>query len=132
MSKYIYISYLLTLLLNVGAQCPDGDVVFELQSEIDHFILDYPECSELNGNVLILNEVYNLSSFINIESIDGSLYIDNNDSLGSLSGLNNLESIGESLIISWNRQGFETLAGLDKLSNIGKHLYIETTSNLKA
>ena len=127
-------TFFLIILLSIKgeAQCPNGNILFESQGQIDQFIVEYPECYELNGDVLIIDKVYNLNSLINIVSIEGTLEITNNDSLSSLSGLNNLVSIGGSLLISWNRQGFETLIGLDKLSNIGGHLYIETTSKLKS
>jgi len=163
---------------------PEG-ITFTTQEEIDNFQTNYPNCTEIEGNVEIygsnisnlnglnvltsfgggfmigytsltsfiglenlttiggnLEISYNdaLSSLVGLENItyiEGEVYIGiwsffggiGNSSLISLTGLNNLNSIGGGLFIIYN-DALTSLAGLDNLDSIGGYLWIESNDAL--
>ena len=113
--KYI-ISILTVLTLSISisqAQCPSQ--YFNSQSDIDNFPINFPQCTDIEGNVSISgDDITNLNGLSIITSISGNLTIDNNPSLSSLEGLYNLTSIGASLSIHDN----ELLTEISALSNV--------------
>lgn len=102
---------------------PEG-ISFETQAQIDSFPLDYPNCTEIEGDVIINGEeISNLNGLNVLVYIAGSLRIHGNDLLANLTGLDGLDSIGGSLIISANGS-LTNLNGLEGLSSIGGSLVI--------
>jgi hypothetical protein len=100
-------------------QCPPGDVSFNTQEQVNQFILDYPNCTELPGNLFIgansgTTNVVNLQPFQNIQAVIGNVTIMNNGPLSSLNGLNNLTTIGGLLHLNGNT----SLLNLNALSNL--------------
>lgn len=127
--RYLSFLFLLFLLINieVSAQsCLPQGIVFNAQSAIDSFPINYPGCTEIEGDVKISGfGITNLNGLSTITIIGGTLRILNNLDLLSLSGLTSLTSIGESLMISGNRL-LTNLSGLDNLSFIGVNLILFT------
>jgi hypothetical protein len=92
---------------------PDG-ITFTTQTQIDSFATNNPNCSEIEGDVLIGDwngsDITNLNGLSVLTSIEGSLSIGSWDGMGgpynplltSLAGLDNLESIGGSLEVGRN------------------------------
>ncbi len=133
--------------------CPTGDVTFTTQAQIDSFIIEYPTCTEITGNVSIWNgNITNLNGLSNITSIGGNLGIlmassltnvdglsnlasvgggltFNTTSLTNIDGLSNLESIGEGLFI-WSNSALTNINGLSLLTNINQRLSIQVNNNL--
>jgi len=96
---------LLTLCLfqgtTISQSClPDG-ITFNTQAEIDNFQTNHPNCTEIEGNVMI----------------DGP-------NITNLNGLNVLTSIGGYLAI-WSTNNMISLAGLDNVTSIAVGLDIE-------
>jgi hypothetical protein len=80
---------------------PDG-IVFHTQGQIDSFPANYPNCNEIEGGVTISgNDIYNLDSLYGITKIEGYLLLRDNENLTSLSGLDNLFSVGELILGSY-------------------------------
>ena len=109
---------------------PYGNYYFYSQAEIDSFPSDYPDCTQLEGEVRISGEdIINLGGLADVNSIEGSLFIIDNTSLSDLEGLEGLTSIEENLQIGWWDSGenpfLESLAGLNGLSSIGGNLSIQ-------
>ncbi len=98
-------------------QCPSGDLEFNSQEELDNFLVLYPNCTEIAGNVDITS-VNNLLPLQNITVIGGRLYIAAAGELSNLTGLNALTSIGDFFTIE-NNSNLNTLSGLEALSNVG-------------
>lgn len=105
---------------------PDG-INFNTQAEIDNFQSNYPNCSEIEGNVRICGvDIIDLSGLSVLESIEGNLMIGYWENIGnydltSLSGLENLNSVGGTLSIKYN-DALLDLSGLIGLNHIGGSL----------
>ena len=155
--KYLLLSFILMISghVNLTAQpcLPDG-ITFTTQSQIDSFPINYPNCTEIKGNVLIfgddisnlygLNVLTSIGGYLNIESNDiltnltglegitsigGFLKIGYNNALNSMSGLEGLNSIGGPLYIYYNH-AISSLAGLDGVTNLGGHLNVQYNNSL--
>jgi hypothetical protein len=104
------------------AQCqnpclPDG-FGFSTQEQIDSFSINYPECTEISGNIWIggeeLTNISNLNGFNQITTFGGSVSIINNPYLTSLDGLDNLTLIYGSFLVAQN----DSLTDISALSNL--------------
>lgn len=112
---------------------PFGNYNFINQADIDNFIINYPGCYELSGDVSIFgNDITNLDGLYPIISIDGNLDIGDiygagNEFLISLTGLRNLHSINGYLGIN-NNKSLTSLSGLDLLDPTSI-MYLSITNN---
>jgi len=159
MKKYAYVLltfFLITNnLLSYSQGCLPEGIVFTTQQQIDDFQTNYPGCTEIEGDVVIsggdivnlngLNGVNLISGDLkiqgstnleNLEGLDNLRYVDGdffigglNFQLKSLSGLNNLDSIGESLFII-NNVMLPDILPLSNIKKIGGHLIINTNDIL--
>lgn len=108
---------------NIGMPtCPPGDIYFGGQDQINQFIIDYPNCTEIAGHVGIStwsedtnNAVSDLSPLTNLTSILGDLSIEYNSHLSSLNGLHNLTYVGGSIDIAINSQ-LSNISALKKIN----------------
>jgi len=107
-----------------NAQCPPGEVEFLNQAEVDAFATDYPNCTQINGNLnigslntSIFSNIYNLSGLENVSSIMGDLLIANNNSLTNIHGLDQLLNIEGNVRIFYNNS-VGNLTGLGKLNTV--------------
>jgi hypothetical protein len=120
MKRLYIITILIILIQTVGESqpCPEG-IVFTSQIQIDNFLVNYPNCTGIEGSVIIEGEdIENLNGLINLVSIGGSLIINGENGLTNFVELNNLTSIGEGLIITLNNS-LNSLAGLGNLNYLG-------------
>ncbi|MFA7688398.1 MAG: hypothetical protein WCY25_11085, partial [Moheibacter sp.] len=124
--------FALFLLFGLGAkaQCPTGNVGLYSQADVNNFATNYPNCTEITGNLTISgSDITDLSPLSNLTQIGGVLSIYSNSQLNSLNGLDNLTQIGGVLYISDNSQ----LTNLDELSNltsVGADLVIQFNYSL--
>jgi hypothetical protein len=130
MKKLLLLTALLVIQASVFAQsCLPEGITFETQAQIDSFQINYPGCTEIEGDVQIQgNDIVNLNALSVITSIEGTLSIgrqeiSGNSSLINLAGLEGLTTIGGSLRIA-NNDALTSLTGLDNLTSIGGTLYI--------
>ncbi len=160
MKKLILLISLSLIILTetFSQQClPDG-LTFSTQTEIDNFQVNYPGCTEIEGNVTISgDDITSLTGLSILTSIGGELKIFNNQTLTSLtgldnltyidgclhigdiplgnpllinlSGLNNLDTIGGDLTITFNHN-LTNLTGLNNLLFIGGNLYVIINESL--
>jgi hypothetical protein len=116
---------------------PEG-IRLETQYEIDNFPINYPGCTEIEGDVtLIGNNFTDLNGLSALTGIGGNLtigtYSGSNPSLTNLTGLENLASIGGSLSIGIDYAGnpdLISLTGLENLASIGGDLNIAFNDTL--
>ncbi len=117
---------------------PEG-ITFTTQEQIDNFQTNYPNCTEIEGDVTICGiDIINLFGLNVLTAVGGNLNINHNDSLHSLTGLENLLNINGTLTIGhkntpWGSGGnpsLNSLSGLDNLISVGGDLNIGANSNL--
>ena len=112
------------LTLNTFSQsCLPEGIVFETQAQVDSFQINYPGCTEIEGDVTINGgfNITNLNGLNVLTNIKGDLDISDNYSLESLTGLDNIVSIGGMLLFHTNT-GLFSLTGLENLDSIGGEL----------
>jgi len=115
--------FLLLLTFIAGAQCPPGNVYIQNQAHLDAFLINYPNCTQINGD-LFINEVggpiNSLSPLQNITTIQGHFGISNVFNLNDLSGLESLSFVGGFFAI--NTSNLENIDALGSLIHIGGDL----------
>lgn len=131
MKKFCIVLFALFLVNGAIAQpCLPQGISFETQAQIDSFQINYPNCTQIEGDVGIGgDDITTLSGLNVITSIGGDLYINGNTSLENLTGLENLTSVSGSLYIAidWWGAGnpaLTSLTGLQGLTSIGGQVYI--------
>ena len=105
MKKFCIILIALFLAGRSSAQsCLPEGVTFTTQTQIDSFMVNYPGCVEIAGNVTIKggNSINNLNGLSVLTSVGGNFTISWNYLMTGLTGLNNLKSIGGDLNIFGN------------------------------
>ena len=106
---YLHILFVNSLL----AQIYNGNVVLTTQGEVDDFGAN--SYSVINGNLTIQGDnITDLTSLNALNQINDDLTIRSNSSLLSLSGLDNVSSIGRNLNIDFN----DNISSLSVFSNI--------------
>jgi hypothetical protein len=94
---------------------PYGDYYFISQAHIDNFPFDFPECTQLEGNVVINGaNITDLGGLYQVTSIGSNLELSDNNSLPGLLQLSNLFYLGNALVLINN----DLLPGLDGLNNL--------------
>ena len=117
-------------LISSAQSCIPDYIDFYLQSQVDSFQINYPGCTEIEGDVYISgNDITNLIGLGVLTSIGGNLRIENTSSLTKLNGLNNISVIGEDLLIEDN-ESLYNFDGLSSLVQINGTLTIKENSSL--
>lgn len=116
-----YISY--------SQSCLPNGITFSNQMEIDSFQINYPGCTEVEGTVVISGvDINNLNGLSVLTSVGEYLEINNNDSLTSLTGLENLTSVRDIWI--HRNELLTNLTGLENLVSITRDLWIYFNDSL--
>jgi len=152
--KYIYLFVLLNVIHfgslssqtwpktqeRISHPCLFGGISFTSQDQIDQFANQYPNCTELNGPVLIKEsnsgDITSLAGLANLTQINGNLRIANNDDLTSLYGLDQLEFVDGSILIfdNDNVSSIAALQGIDRIRgflSIGKNDILESIEGIE-
>ena len=160
--KNITLTLIFTLLftyIGISQSCLPGYNRFFTQAEIDDFLVNFPNCTSIEGNLVIweldAGSITNLDAFQNItevqgflqvrgnvqlENIDGlsnlknvrdHVYLQGNDLLDDFKGLSNLETVGGFLFIG-QHDLLTSLKGLEKLTSIGGYLNIRNNDSLQS
>jgi len=118
--KHFWLVFLFVLFcgFSFAQSCILNDISFQIQSDIDNFSTNYPDCTEIEGTVRIghfmsSTGIDDLSGLSQVTAISGGLVI-HNTSLINLTGLENLKSIGGWISIYSN----DSLQTIDALSNL--------------
>ncbi len=99
--------------------CMGGDAYIGSQEEVAEFLADYGTCTEISGD-LTISGVTDLTFLSNITAIQGSLIITDSPGLLTLSGLDNLTSVGGELWLF--DLGISDLGALGQLASVGGEL----------
>lgn len=117
--------------VNLKAQCPTGIVSLKTQAEVDNFIIQYPNCTELDQlDVTLGVDIVNVNALSKLKRINGQLNITHNPLLNNLSGLSNIEHVGSNFWIA-NNASLTSITIFNKLEFAG-HLYIGFHNQLTA
>lgn len=93
-SKVIMLAWVFKCTHALG-QCPTGTVSLQSQAAIDGFIIQYPNCTELDRlDVTLGADIVNVNGLRNLIKINGDLNITHNPLLTDLSGFNKIKSTG--------------------------------------
>jgi len=107
---------------------PEG-ITFTTQTQIDSFPINYPGCTEIEGNVTI--EGANITSLqgLSVLTSIGESFSIGFTQLNDLSGLEGLNSVGEHLNIYYN-DSMENVTALNNLTTIGGAIQIGSNMTL--
>ncbi|MGJ8684113.1 MAG: DUF7619 domain-containing protein [Nonlabens sp.] len=107
------------------AQCPTGNITLETQADVDAFTTNYPNCTQLLGDLYLgsysnsnNSDITNLNSLAGITSIAGRLQTDQLTQLTDFSGLSNLLSVDSIWLTQSSLQSLNGLQNLTTLNNI--------------
>lgn len=99
--------------------CPSGNVTFTTQAEVSNFLAQYPNCTQINGNLTIEGwDVTNLSSLGNLTSITGDMNMYLVNSSASLAGFQNITTVGGRVYIEFQRPNVDYLSGLTSVGGL--------------
>ncbi len=130
----IVFGFIFQIIIYSQSCLPEG-IVFTTQQEIDNFQTNYPICTEIEGDVIISGDnITNLNGLNVLTEIDGELLIGGVNpypAIIDLTGLNNLESIGEGLYLVY-LQSLVNLEGLNNLQLVGGDFVINNNNALSS
>lgn len=113
--------------------CLPNGINIKTQDQIDNFQTVYPNCTKIEGSVMIsdqdTNNITNLNGLNVITTINGNLLIGDNNILASFSGLENLTFIGGIFEITDNVL-LTDISALGNLSSIGGDLVVRSNNSL--
>lgn len=114
----LLVSIVVLLTFNLFGQCPEEDLVIKKEQDILTFLSLYPNCTELEYNLVIedSDDLTDLSGLENLTKIGRQLIIRDNENLINLNGLHNITSIG-GLLLNRNNHEF-SCEGLRRFSSI--------------
>lgn len=95
--------------------CPTGNVMLNSQADVDNFVLQFPNCTVINGNLKLEGNIFDITALINITQITGFLEIVGCQ-LENLDGLNALVNVGDRTRIFGN-PNLERVDGLERLES---------------
>lgn len=132
--KYLSLTFCILISSTLISQsCFVDGITFSTQAQINNFSLSFPTCTEIAGDVTIEGNssisIQSLTGLSQITSIDGKLRIAHNEDLLDLEGLENLNYLGEDMLIFSNEQ-LEDISALSQLDEIGGYLHIHTNLSL--
>ncbi len=123
LTQVVFLFIMLLVTVKVEAQCPPGNVTLSTQAAIDNFIVQYPNCTEITGNLTVdAPGATNLNGLNNLLRVTGQVNIVHNNALTDLSGLGNIKTVGGNFWLADNTV-LQTITGLSALESTGT-LYI--------
>lgn len=130
MKNLFYNTLLILLLANTASYaCFPFGVGFSTQEQIDNFATENPNCTEIEGILIITGtDIFDLSGLAQINSIGGGLEIANT-SLSSLTGLDFVSSFGGSLVIR-NNLALSDISALQNITAIDNYVDLAGNSAL--
>ena len=127
LSTFVFI-YLFFYSPSFSQTCIPDQLIFNTQSEIDSFSVNYPGCTEVLGDLKIVSpfEITDLTGLSQLEKIGGVLGISITHNLETLSGLENLTTVEGGVLIS-SVESLNDLSALNNLTSVGNFAVINTS-----
>ena len=113
----------------------DRDFYFSSQKSIDDFIISYPQCTIIEGDIKIgatmkTESIKDLSPFRNIRKVKGNLLIRNNTALTHLDGFESIDTIFGAFELAGNNN-LISLKGLKNLKYVRDVFSLGSGTNFK-
>jgi hypothetical protein len=129
-SVLLFLIFFFPILLS-AQDCPDHDLVFTSQAQIDAYKDRYPNCTYFEHNIFLEGRgIHDFSAFDNLKYVAKSLIIKNCDTVRHISGFNSLDSVGTRLHVTSN----DSLVSMDvfgSLQVVRNSFYINHNNKLK-
>ena len=120
---------MLQIKVNCQVCFPNG-ITLSTQESIDNFQSDYPDCTEIEGELKITGaDIINLDGLNSLTTL-GRLWVEST-SITNLSGFQNITTINKRIWIGYNSQ-LQSLEGLENITYLEKGLQILYNSNLES
>lgn len=122
--KYLLFLVLILCQINLFSQvnvtCLPEGITLHTQEDVDDFSVDYPYCTEIEGNLIVsgYDEITSLDGLSQLTTIGGMLRIYTCKKLSNLSGLENITSVGGNLDIYFWPSSISILTSLEGLNNV--------------
>ncbi len=137
MKSKLIVLLIITMLGQTRAQCPlPGDYRLSTQAQINDFLLEYPDCEELDGNLTIgqfiqpvSTDINDLTGFKNLKRVNGDFRLREVDNIELFDGLQNIEFIGGDLYIASN-DNLRNLSTFEKLDSIMGDIRLSNNSSI--
>jgi len=135
----LIITVIITSISIITAQCPNSwNLKLETQEDINNFVNDYPDCTEIENNLTIgfssasasSSDITDLSGLEQITRIGRDLVMGHLDALVYFDGFSNVEYIGGDFAIRQN-SNLKDLRNFSKLDSIGTILTIFSNDSLQ-
>ena len=120
MRRFLQIVLLIVFCTNVSISqsCFPNGITFLSQSDLDLFPYLYPDCTTIEGDLIINSEnITNVDSLYNITKVEGKLEIYDTQ-ISDLCGLSNLDTVNYGITIGWSHN-LTNLEGLNSLKAFG-------------
>ena len=115
---------------HVCVPCLPQGITFTTQSQIDSFPINHPNCTQIEGSVIIWsNGIINLNGLNSITAIGGNLDISHCHALTTMTGFDNLTYVAGDVDIL-NCTALTSLSGLENLTSMGGQLAIDSCTLL--
>lgn len=122
------ISIVITFAKATIAQCPDDLICFN-QSNIDQFLIDYPDCTEISGALILTGDnIEDLSPLSQIETV-GSLILSGCGSLLNLDGLQSIQHINE--VELFDNASLQDISAISNISDSLNEISVEQNAVLR-
>jgi len=136
MKRLVLLLAITAMAVALQAQClNNNDIFLTNQQSINNFAANYPNCTDVPGNLFIggglvntPNDIVDLTPLSYIQTVGGDFTI-SNTALTSLAGMENLTFVGGYFNLSFNNS-ISNLDGLDVLSVIHDNFSIHSNSAL--
>ncbi len=130
---FFFFTFLLFSTVSSAQSCLPGNPHFSTQEDIDNFILENPNCTTIEGDVMIMgDDIHNLDGLSNITTFEKGLWIEDCPLLPNFSGLENVTYIGGYLEIG-NLPSLTDISSLSNLTYVGGALdfvWVQALTNL--
>jgi hypothetical protein len=107
--RFLIPCIILSLPLLLSAQCPEGKVILDSDEAVAEFVKNYPDCTEIPGDLIIGTEdgfastrTQSIAGLERIKKVNGSLLIRGNLWLSSIRPLSHVKSVGGDVILEKN------------------------------
>ncbi|NPD46920.1 MULTISPECIES: T9SS type A sorting domain-containing protein [unclassified Lentimicrobium] len=112
---FLYLSFLVFSISAFSQSCLPGDNYFSTQADIDNFLINHPDCTTIEGNLMIMgDDITNLNGLQNISTFESGFWIDTCPLLENLSGIENVSYVGDYLEVA----SLPLVENIDELSNV--------------